>query len=64
MVSRENLINAFKEEVKNADQNTFPIYVDSFTNIWEYEFGSLEDLPREIDDLIAQHAIDVGLMET
>jgi hypothetical protein len=63
MVKKDSLIKAFKEEVKRANQMTFPICVDSFTNLWQYEFGTLDDLPKEIEDLIAYRAIELGLME-
>ncbi|MDQ0245992.1 hypothetical protein J2S09_003570 [Bacillus fengqiuensis] len=62
-MNRDSLINSFKSEVKKSDQLTFPICVDSFTNLWQYEFGSLDDLPSEIDDIIAYRAIELGLME-
>jgi hypothetical protein len=63
MVKKDSLIKAFKKEVRRANQMTFPIYVDSFTNLWQYEFGTLDDLPKEIEDLIAHRAIELGLME-
>ena len=63
MVNRDSLVRAFKEEVSGANQESFPIYVDSFTNLWQYEFGSLDDLPSDIDDLVAQRAIDLGLID-
>lgn len=63
MANKDSLIKAFKEEVETANQMTFPICVDSFTNLWEYEFGSLEDLPRDIDNIIADRAIELGLMD-
>ncbi|HWO96989.1 MAG TPA: hypothetical protein VNM45_11740 [Bacillus sp. (in: firmicutes)] len=62
-MNRDNLINSFKSEVEKSDQMTFPICVDSFTNLWQYEFGSLDDLPGEIDDIIAHRAVELGLME-
>jgi hypothetical protein len=63
LIKKESLIEAFKEEIKHANQMTFPIAVDSFTNLWQYEFGSFEDLPNDIDHLIAHRAIELGLME-
>jgi hypothetical protein len=62
-MNRDSLINSFKEEVRKSNQMTFPICVDSFTNLWQYEFGSLDDLPREIDELIGHRAIELGLIE-
>ena len=63
MTKKDTLIRAFKEEVKRSNQMTFPIYVDSFANLWQYEFGSLDDLPRDIQDLIAHRAIELEMME-
>ena len=63
VTNKDSLINSFKEEVENANQMTFPIRVDSFTNLWEYKFGSLEDLPRDMDNIIADRAIELGLMD-
>ena len=62
-MNRDSLVNSFKSEVEKSDQFTFPICVDSFTNLWQYEFGSLDDLPSEIDDMIAHRAVELGLME-
>ena len=62
-MNRDSLIDSFKSEVKKSDQMTFPICVDSFTNLWQYEFGSLDDLPSDIDDIIAHRAVELGLME-
>ncbi|MFC3884723.1 hypothetical protein ACFOU2_15070 [Bacillus songklensis] len=62
-MNRDSLINSFKNEVKTSNQMTFPICVDSFTNLWQYEFGSLDGLPAEIDDIIAHRAVELGLME-
>jgi hypothetical protein len=63
MLKKDSLIKAFKEEVRRSNQMTFPICVDSFTNLWQYEFGTLDDLPKEVEDLIAHRAIELGLME-
>ena len=62
-MNRDSLVNSFKSEVEKSDQLTFPICVDSFTNLWQYEFGSLDGLPSEIDDIIAHRAVELGLME-
>jgi hypothetical protein len=63
MLKKDSLIKAFKEEARRSNQMTFPICVDSFTNLWQYEFGTLDDLPKEVEDLIAHRAIELGLME-
>jgi len=59
----EQLIEAFKKELKEADARTFPICVDSFTNLWVYEFGSLDNLPKEIDHLISYRGYELCLLE-
>jgi len=63
MINKDSLINAFKEEVQGSDYISFPIYVDSFANLWQYEFGSLDDLPHDVDDMIAHRAIELGLID-
>ncbi|MBD8068554.1 hypothetical protein [Bacillus sp. PS06] len=63
MVNKDSLIDALKQGVKGADETTFPICVDSFTNLWQYEFGSLDDLPQDVDDIIANRAVELGLIE-
>lgn len=63
IVLEEELIEAFKKELKKADAYTFPICVDSFTNLWMYEFGSLDNLPKEMDHLISYRGYQLGLLE-
>lgn len=60
---KDSLIESFRHEVKSSSADTFPMFVDSFTNLWDYEFGSLDDLPQDVDDLVADRAIEYGLME-
>ncbi|MCM3164606.1 MULTISPECIES: hypothetical protein [Metabacillus] len=60
---KESLIESFRQDVKNSNADSFPMFVDSFTNLWDYEFGSLDDLPQDVDDLVADRAIEYGLME-
>lgn len=60
---REDLIDAFRKDVKNSSADSFPMFVDSFTNIWDYEFGSLDDLPHDVEQLVASRAVEYGLME-
>jgi len=60
---KESLIRSFQQEVKRANQQTFLMYVDSFTNLWQYEFGTLDGLPKDIEQLIANRALELELME-
>ena len=60
---KESLIESFRQDVKNSNADSFPMFVDSFTNLWDYEFGSLDDLPQDVDDLVADRAIEYGLMD-
>lgn len=62
-MEKDELIFQFSEEIDDSNTVTFPIVVDSFTNYWNYEFGSLDDLPKEIDQIIAEKAIKLGLLE-
>ncbi|MFC0274001.1 hypothetical protein ACFFIX_21840 [Metabacillus herbersteinensis] len=59
----EGFIDSFLTEVQHASAEMFPTYVDSFTNLWEHEFGSLHGLPQDVNDLVASRAIEYGLME-
>lgn len=63
MNKKESLIRSFQQEVKRANQQTFLMYVDSFTNLWQYEFGTLDGLPKDIEQLIANRALELELME-
>ncbi|GGJ76065.1 hypothetical protein GGR02_002940 [Anoxybacillus voinovskiensis] len=63
MNKKESLIRSFQQEVKRANQQTFPMYVDSFTNLWQYEFGTLDELPKDIEQLVANRALELELME-
>lgn len=63
MNKKESLIRSFQQEVKRANQQTFLMYVDSFTNLWQYEFGTLDGLPKDIEQLVANRALELELME-
>ncbi|MDN3364981.1 hypothetical protein QU577_24680 [Priestia megaterium] len=58
----EQLIHFLKEEAIKANEQTFPIYVQSFTHLWTYKWGTLENIPEEIDDLITTRALELGLI--
>ncbi len=60
---KESLIESFRHDVKYSNADSFNMFVDSFTNLWDYEFGSLDDLPEDVDELVADRAIEYGLME-
>ncbi|ABO68114.1 hypothetical protein B1691_05215 [Geobacillus sp. 47C-IIb] len=61
MDKRASLIKAFKREMKRSHPEAYPICIDSFTNLWQYEFGSLEQLPPDIKRLVAYRAVELGL---
>ncbi|MCL6585687.1 MAG: hypothetical protein K6T72_04080 [Anoxybacillus sp.] len=63
MNKKESLIRSFQQEMKRANQQTFPAYVDSFTNLWQYEFGTLDGLPKDIEQFVASRALELELME-
>ncbi|OQP06437.1 hypothetical protein B1690_07965 [Geobacillus sp. 46C-IIa] len=63
MDKRASLINAFKEEMKRRHPAAYPVCIDSFTNLWQYEFGSLEQLPPDIERLVAYRAAELGLAD-
>lgn len=60
---KESLIESFRHDVKYSSADSFHMFVDSFTNLWDYEFGSLDDLPEDVNELVADRAIEYGLME-
>lgn len=62
-MDQDHLLREFQQELAETNTVTFPIVVDSFTNYWNYEFGSLHNLPADIDRIIAQQATQLGLME-
>ena len=57
------LLQDFHRELQNSNALTFPICVDSFTNYWSTEFGTLDGLPNEVDLLIAKRGSELGLLE-
>ncbi|WP_233499238.1 hypothetical protein [Bacillus weihaiensis] len=59
----ESLLESFRKEVNSKNAESFPAFVDSFTNLWDYEFGSLDNLPHDVDQLVADRAVEYGLME-
>ncbi|OCA81916.1 hypothetical protein F7984_15725 [Pradoshia sp. D12] len=58
-----HILRNFNEDLQNSNSLTFPICVDSFTNYWSTEFGSLDELPKEVDQLIAKRGLELGLLE-
>ncbi|WP_224752395.1 hypothetical protein [Metabacillus arenae] len=62
-MSKESLIESFRMEMKDADQQTYTASVDSFTNLWDYQYGYLENLPADIEDHITNRAWEFGMLE-
>jgi hypothetical protein len=60
---KDSLLNSFRNEVKQSNADSFPGYVDSFANLWDYEFGTLDNLPNDVEEIVAERAIEYGLME-
>jgi hypothetical protein len=58
-----HILHGFQKDLQNSSALTFPICVDSFTNYWSTEFGSLDELPKEVDHLIAKRGMELGLLE-
>ena len=58
-----HILKNFHKDLQNSTPLTFPICVDSFTNYWSTEFGSLDELPKEVDHLIAKRGLELGLLE-
>ncbi|AQX53411.1 hypothetical protein LZP85_17170 [Priestia flexa] len=63
-MNTNQLVHFFKAEAVKANKQTFPIYVQSFAHLWQYECGTLETIPPEIDLLITTRAIELGLIST
>lgn len=58
-----HILHDFQKDLLDTNTLTFPICVDSFTNYWSTEFGSLDELPKEVDHLIAKRGLELGLLE-
>lgn len=58
-----HILHDFQKDLQDTNTLTFPICVDSFTNYWSTEFGSLDELPKEVDHLIAKRGLELGLLE-
>ncbi|TYR82051.1 hypothetical protein FZC66_00160 [Priestia megaterium] len=63
-MKRDQLIQFFKQEAIKANEQTFPIYVQSFAYLWQYECGTLENIPAEINRLITTRALELGLVHS
>jgi hypothetical protein len=57
------ILQDFQKDLQDSNALTFPICVDSFTNYWNTEFGSLDELPKEVDHLITKRGLELGLLE-
>ncbi|MCY8089854.1 hypothetical protein MOB87_19660 [Bacillus sonorensis] len=53
-MNRESLLKAFYQEIQGADETSFQKAARSFMNLWDYEYGCLDDLPEQADRLIEQ----------
>ncbi|MEC1591041.1 hypothetical protein [Bacillus sonorensis] len=53
-MNRESLLKAFYQEIQGADETSFQKAARSFMNLWDYEYGCLDDLPDQADRLIGQ----------
>ncbi|NNU85231.1 hypothetical protein ETC05_15865 [Geobacillus sp. BMUD] len=63
MDKRASLIQALQNEVKRAAFGAHPACIDSFVRLWDYEFGSFDHLPPDIERLIAGRAAELGWMD-
>ncbi|ADU95348.1 hypothetical protein GYMC52_2983 [Geobacillus sp. Y412MC52] len=63
MDKRASLIQALQTEMKRAALGTYPACIDSFARLWDYEFGSFDQLPPEIERLVAHRAAELGWMD-
>ncbi|MDI3411136.1 hypothetical protein QKW52_15980 [Bacillus sonorensis] len=48
-MNRESLLKAFYQEIQGADETSFQKAARSFMNLWDYEYGCLDDLPEQAD---------------
>ncbi|MFN2747508.1 hypothetical protein ACINLE_05625 [Bacillus sp. z60-18] len=53
-MNKESLLEAFYQEIQGADEISFQKAARSFMNLWDYEYGGLDDLPEDADRLIGQ----------
>lgn len=59
----ESLIQALQSELKQSTEDTYPIYINSFANLLDYEFGSLDELPIELDNFASNRIIELGIFD-
>lgn len=55
----ESLITAFQKELHQANEQAFQSYIQSFLNIWSYEYNSLEEIPIEVRNLLHLSDYDI-----
>jgi len=45
----ESLARTFQHELKKATKETYQTSIQSFLNLWSYEYDSFEHIPKEIE---------------
>ncbi|MDQ0160942.1 hypothetical protein [Aeribacillus alveayuensis] len=55
----ESLITAFQKELHTANEQAFQSYIQSFLNIWSYEYNSFDEIPFEVSNLIHLSDYDI-----
>lgn len=62
-MNKENLIHALETELKQSNEHTYPLYIDSFLNLWDYEFGMTDDLPGKVDDIVMNRMFELDMID-
>lgn len=62
-MNKDSLIKALEIELKQSNEHTYPNYIDSFVNLWEYEFGSCDNLPHELDNMVKNRMFELGMFD-
>ncbi|MGE6628758.1 hypothetical protein [Bacillus sp. NPDC077027] len=62
-MNRERLLHTFFDEINDADESAFTQAAHSFLNLWDYEYGHLNEMPGEVNQYIGQFAYDSELTE-
>ncbi|WP_243291129.1 hypothetical protein [Bacillus sp. FJAT-47783] len=59
----ENLIQTFQKELHKANEEAFKSYIQSFLNLWSYEYNSMANIPPQIEKHLYLSDYDIVMDE-
>lgn len=59
----ESLIQTFQKELHKANEEAFQSYIQSFLNLWSYEYNSIANIPPRVEKHLYLSDYDIMLNE-